>query len=345
MADHAATQASDAPHAAGEGDHHVVRHEVNDALVTILPWGISIVFHLGLILMTIFVAWTTIAATGEDEVIIPVIKLSATPGAPLQMRQTEQRVTQSTTERRAIQRVPTQSPQQTEKAGPLAGKVEVKTQLIGGSGALSSGKAAPFGTAIDAGGAQFKANFFGSGGGNVKRLVLIVDATGSLMAEFPFVLAELKRTVNDLNERQSFTIIFFTGEKVIEVPPAGLKFADPQTKANVIKWIDPEARNVTPVGKNPVAAVEAIRAALRYKPDLMFLLSDNIAGTGQYELNTKTLLDEIKRANTSKTKINTIQFIEEDPSIRYGQKATLELIAEQSGGTYRFVPATELFLR
>ena len=76
---------------------------------------------------------------------------------------------------------------------------------------------------------------------------------------------------------------------------------------------------------------------MRYKPQLIFLLSDNITGQGQYELNQQRLLDEIKGANTSNTKINTIQFLYPDPLARIGFKPTMQQISEQTGGIYKFI--------
>jgi len=90
-----------------------------------------------------------------------------------------------------------------------------------------------------------------------------------------------------------------------------------------------------------------MQQALRYRPQLMYLLSDNITGGGtgatQYEIEQQRLLDEVQRANTGNTKINTIQFLYEDPLSKVpGKKGTLEQIAEMSGGIYKFVDAADL---
>lgn len=318
-----------------ERDEHeegAVREEVQTALINVLPWGISAVFHAALVLLAIFVVWTTIINVPDEEVIVPLVSLSPTPGAPeVQMRQEE--VKERVTERRTVQKTPTQ------QTNPLTSKVEVKVPIIGVSGAAAA-KAAPFGTTLDAA-AAFETEVFGLGG-NARRIVFVIDATGSLIDTFPFVIAELKRTIQELNERQAFTVVFFTGEQVVEVPPPGLQPATAEMKSRAIEWIDPSSHNVVPAGKsNPVAAIQR---ALRYKPELIFLLSDNITGRGRYEIEQQDLLNEIKRANASNTKINTIQFIYPDPLEQVGLKGTMELIADQSGGLYKFISARELNL-
>jgi hypothetical protein len=321
-----------------EGEHdereeQSVRDEVQTALINVLPWGISTVFHAALVLLAIFVVWTTIIQVPEEDVIIPLVTLSPTPGAPLQMQQTE-RVEQQTRERRTVER-----PQPTE-ANPMAAAVQVEVPIIGVDGAAAA-KAAPFGTTL-AGGGEFQTSVFGLGG-NARRIAFVIDATGSLIDTFPFVIAELKRTIADLSDRQAFTIIFFSGDGTIEVPPPGLHPANAEIKSRVTAWIDPASHNVVTAGRG--SPVGAIQQALRYRPELIFLLSDNITGQGQYEIEQQQLLNEIRRANTAGTKINTIQFIYPDPLERMGLKGTMELIAEQSGGLYKFISAKDLNLR
>ena len=52
---------------------------------------------------------------------------------------------------------------------------------------------------------------------------------------------------------------------------------------------------------------------MRYRPELVFLLSDNITGRGKYEVDRADLLSMIDGANKDrKTKINCIQFIHPD---------------------------------
>ena len=75
-------------------DRGSLADEANAVLMALLPWGISVLFHVGLVLVAVFAIWTTVNQIDDQEVIVPMIRLSATPGAPLQMR-TEQRMSLS----------------------------------------------------------------------------------------------------------------------------------------------------------------------------------------------------------------------------------------------------------
>jgi len=311
--------------------------EAGVVVMALLPWGISILFHAALVVLAFFIIWAVIQEQTEEELIIPDVRLSENPGAPLTMKQME-KVTPSSA-RRSVTR--TTTPTQTSS---LTTKVNLKTPLIGVQGSVG-GKSSPFGTTVGEG-AGFNANFFGSGG-NARNIVFVVDASGSLLDTFPFVILELKKTVRDLSEKQSFTIIFFQGDEAVEVPAprVGMKPATAEVKQQVIDWIDPAAGNIQPRGgTNPLPGMQK---ALRYRPQLLYLLSDNITGGGtgatQYEIEQKRLLDEIERANTANTKINTIQFLYPDPLSKVpGKKGTLEQIAGMTGGIYKFVDAGDL---
>lgn len=318
-----------------------VKEAVSGALSgALIGWGVSILMHAGLVLLAAFLVWSYIEKVSEEEVIIPIARLSEMPGTPMTMTEMQRQEQQSSaSQRRNITR--TTNPQST-----IQSRVTAQNTLIGLSGGAAAA-ASPIGTAIGTG-QDVGVGFYGTGG-NAKRIAYVVDASGSLMDSLPFVILELKRSIAELSEQQSFTIIFYQvgldgKSKVVEVPPRGLKRADAETKQRVIEWIDTSAGNVIPAGKtNPVAAV---KQALAYRPQLLFLLSDNITGSGQYELDQKTLLSEIKRANRDNTKINTIQFLYPDQLAQVaGMKGTLETIAADTGGIYKFVDAHELGLR
>lgn len=304
--------------------------EMSAYLLSILPWAVSLLFHMGFVLLTIFVVWSTLQPLRpEEEVIIPIARLSPTPGAPLQMKTTTKKKIKT------AQRVVTKSVRQTPTS--ISNKVDADIPLIGAAGG-APGKGSPFGTAVRQESGE-AATMYGTGG-NAKKLAYIIDASGSLLDSMPFVINEIKRSVSELSDKQSFTIIFFQGEEVIEVPPFGLKKATSDIKQKIINWIDTDSGHVTPRGStNPI---KAISRALSYKPDLVFLLSDNITGRSQYEMNQTRLLGEIRKANTSHTKINTIQFLYPDPLMKVGLKPTMEMISDESGGIYKFVDGREL---
>jgi len=302
----------------------------DDALTKLLPWTVSFVLHAVMVMLALFAVWSVIQQE-EQHVIIPMARLSATPGAPLQIKQTP-RLKADPVARRTVSPLRRQTPVQ------MLTQPRSDATLVGVLG--SSGNANPFEATV-AGGGELRAQFLGSGG-NARRIVFIIDASGSLIDTFPFVVRELKRSISQLSERQHFTIIFFQGDDVIEVPPIGIdaKRASSTIKQQTIDWLAKENYHVTPQGtSNPV---RALRRAFEYRPQLIFLLSDNITGQGQYEIDQSRLLEEIDRVNKSGTKINTLQFIYPDPLIQAGLRGTMEQIAERSGGVYKFVSKSDL---
>ncbi|WP_432797568.1 vWA domain-containing protein [Poriferisphaera sp. WC338] len=315
---------------AEQGDDLQLEDDKPEGFAAYAPWLISGGIHLILILIAIFAVWTTVTVIQDQQIVVPNIRLSDTPGSPLTQTDFKPLEQTSNTARRSITQIDT--PQTTLNVKPVT-----EVPMIGLAGGAS--KINPF-AADMASGAEFKTNFFGSGG-NARKIIFVVDASGSLIDTMKYVLLELQKTIRNLSDKQTFTVIFFQGNEVFEVPPKGLKQATASQKQAVIDWIDPRKHNVVPSKQtNPI---KALTQALKYKPGLIYLLSDNITGQGQYEVNQKHLLREIARANHSNTKINTIQFLYHDPLEELGRPGTMPLIAEGTGGVYRFVTEDELY--
>ncbi|MEX0746210.1 MAG: vWA domain-containing protein [Phycisphaeraceae bacterium] len=318
-----------------DDDKASVGEEINNVFMAMLPWGVALMFHAALILIAAFVAWVTVLAPDEDEVIIPVMRFSESP--PEQFEVEPDRVEEQT-EREVSRR---ERPEATRQSDAEQ-RVEVATTLVGLEGAADT---SPFATGSSG---DFGDGMFGTPTGNARRLVFCIDASGSLIDTLPHVIDELKRSVQSLSDQQQFTVVFFQGDDVLEPRPPGLRNATSRNKQDVIEWVDLDSYNVIPGGRsNPV---NAVRQAMRYRPQLIFLLSDNITGSGRYEIAQRNLLLEIDRANNSNTIINTIQFLYRDPLELRGGTSTMKLIAERSGtegnrGVYRFVSAEELHLR
>lgn len=333
-----------------------VKSEVSKALITVLPWGISTLIHTSLVLLSIWLVWVQVQSSQEEEIIIPSSVLSDKPGSPLGGSSTASKLSGGgggggRASIGGIRSIASSGIGGGGEGKGIGGKVGGKGGVIGvlgpgsGGGDGSGGKGSPFGGGIGPGsgeGVGFGSSLYGSGGGNARRIGYLIDASGSLIDTLPFVIMELKRSINELSEKQSFTVVFFQGDRAIEAPPAGLKQATPQTKKNVLQWIDPRSGNVTPKGRsNPIPALKQI---LAYKPQLLYILSDNITGAGQWETNQERLVAEVQVANVGGTKINTIQFLYDDPLAKLGKKRTLELVADKTGGIFKFVDARALGL-
>lgn len=165
-----------------------------------------------------------------------------------------------------------------------------------------------------------------------RRIVYVVDASGSLVDSFPRVLNELSSTINQLNEEQAYTAIFFGADGVTELPKAGLKWANRDNKRAASDWLDPENGNVTAWGRGDLLV--ALQLAADYGADEIVLLSDNLIGRHASQEKIDTLLDDIANLTHERVqRIHAIQFFTRDP------KQVLKSIADRFNGTHSLVAA------
>lgn len=297
-------------------------------IAAIGPWLSSFVLHATLIIIAVGLIWS-LPMVRENDPIIPSATLGKTRGAPLELA-TPQPPAESTT---------LEPLEQTDAADTLPSPLDVTLDqdrsLIGMFGRSITDASAftppppPQAAAM---------SFYGLSGGNARKVVWVVDASGGMIDTLPFVLKELARAVEGLSDEQSFSIVFFQQDDALEAPPPGLRPATPANMRTALQW----ARRIVPRGtSNPLKAIET---ALSYDPQLIYLLSDNITGSGQFEIDRDKLLRDIQRVNQQATIINTIQFLYRDPLEQAGMTPTLELLATQTGGQYRFLSRTELGL-
>lgn len=328
-----------------------VREEIGATITALMPWGISILAHVGLIVIAFFLVWQTIVT---EETPPHVTSLS-----------TAQELTTLTTE----------FPEPTEELSSSEATfsveispndpVEIKTighdftapqhlqgDLLGDITGLLDGPVESI---------KPPGDIFGDTGADT--IVFLIDASGSMVDVLPFVINELKEVVSKLQPRQEgkqlipkrISVIFFSGDGVHEVPGGGgvkgLREAMPQFKEQIRKWVALENFNYGTAGRGSAHVKSALTRALSYKPQQVILLSDNLTGGGQgatqHELMQDDLLDLIHEHNKARppAKINTIQFLYEDPLVRAGLQGTLERIAEETGGTSRFIGQEDLKLR
>ncbi len=304
-------------------DHHFDHHDhVSETTRRSLSWLISLLFHAGLVVIALFIIWSDALVADEDEdLVVPETKfINDIPTelfVPIQQTQLE-----ATTD------IPREIETQTVTKGDPLSELTLETEADLSQIGVAGSKPLPLGAKI--GDDDMGVGIFGLGG-NARKIVYVIDTSGSMADLFTEVKAELKESVNRLVDEQSFTIILFQQSKAIEVdqPSRGLKAATAKHREIALNWID-NPDNAYPGGKtNPI---EAIELALRYEPDLIFILSDNIRGEGQYEIDKNDLLKRIRDAKGGgKTRINTIEFGDEADKL-----ATMETIARQHGGRFVF---------
>ncbi len=297
--------------------------ETERAVKRIAPWVVSVAIHAAVLALGFMVTWTMVRVDEKEQPVI-VADFDAPTYEPVAALDREDPDTEAL-EMEWLQEVPR----------PEALKMEVDPlQLI--SQADSSSTPTDFAPPLPRG----SATFAGLLSSNARRIVYVIDASGSMIRSMRIVIEELARSLDGLSAEQSFAVIFFRGDEAVMVPPQRLVDATPDTKIQALTWIND---NIVPGGRtNPVAAIEA---ALRLESDAIFLLSDNITGSGQFEIDQQDLLELLDQLNPVTTEtgrrstvINCIQFLYPDPL------ETLKKIAAQHGGPkgYKFLDAREL---
>lgn len=167
------------------------------------------------------------------------------------------------------------------------------------------------------------------------RVVFVVDASGSMIDTLPLVLQELDRMIAQLHPDQRFTVLFYQKDQVIEVEPTGMKEATRRNKTQVSRWMDPKAGHIFAVG--PSYPLAAIKAAMDYQPDQVFLLADKIGVSLRAKEQSQQFLRELAEVNPGKSvQINTVHFFYPDPN------QALASVASGHEGTYRFVTLDEV---
>lgn len=179
------------------------------------------------------------------------------------------------------------------------------------------GGIAPFG--VPGGGAAGPVAPFMGGSGNARRVVYVVDASGTMMNVFPAVKMELRKALDVLKPIQEFNIIIFRDGDILAFNNSRLEPATPANKGRAFQWID----ELYPTGGTD--PMPAIRMAFKMQPELMYVLSDGFDMVADFE----ALVREFRDLNTNGVKINTILLeSREDPVLRNVMKR----IATDSGG-------------
>lgn len=301
----------------------------------IVPWIISVSIHAAVIFVAVFITWTVSNLPSKKDSVLIVADFNALTYDPVASLAGTSPVKTD------------QLPQPTTPSAPLADVIQQRLResdapplkLDPGFGAAASSSLDRFAPQSAAGGAAFA----GVSASNARRIVYVIDASGSMVPHLQIVLQELARSLAGLIPEQSFGIIFFKGNDAVVVPPAsGLSPGTVAAKSAAMKWIN---ENIVPQGgTNPIVAIQK---ALNLKPDAIFMLSQNITGYGAFEVDQRdlmTMLDQLNPRDSSTgrrlAQINCVQFLDPDPL------NTMEIIAKEHGGPggYKFLTRETLGL-
>jgi VWA domain-containing protein len=171
--------------------------------------------------------------------------------------------------------------------------------------------------------------FFGLGGQarGARRIVYVVDRSGSMMSTMHGVIRELKESIGRLRRTQKFHVIFFNSGQPLENPPRRLVTAVRSHKREAFEFFD----GIVPMGSTDPRA--AMRRAFAVEPDLIYFLTD-----GLFDEHAASLLKQLDRWNHNRSvRLFTIAYVDQ-------QGATvLERLAREHNGEYRFVSENEIF--
>jgi len=168
--------------------------------------------------------------------------------------------------------------------------------------------------------------FFGLGGQarGARRIVYVVDRSGSMLTTIDGVKKELRQSIGKLRRSQKFHVIFFNAGSPLENPPKRLVSAIQANKRSAYRFVDGIAAGG---GTDPRLA---LRRAFAVDPDLIYFLTD-----GEFDPKIVTLLSALNR--NRRVRIFTIAYVS-----RTGAPL-LERIAREHNGEYRFVSEDEIF--
>lgn len=303
------------------------------AVKQVAPWVVSVLVHAALILLVILVAGTAVLLRKEEETVLIIADFNATAYDPLVRLDLDPAETTDPLVQDLVE-IETFEPEINESLSDV--DVDPISVI---SDAASRSLMARFAPDVT----EATAEFVGISMTNARRIVYVIDASGSMIPYLRRIIQELARSLDALSPPQAFGIVFFQGDDAIVVPPVReLAPATPEAKLRALEWID--ANVVAQGGTYPPAAIER---AMALEPDAIFLLSQDIRGYGTFEVDQQELLDMIDRLNPvdpgtgrRKTVINCIQFVYED------ELQTMRKIAEQHGGPrgYKFLDKEELGL-
>ena len=195
-----------------------------------------------------------------------------------------------------------------------------------GGGNGDGGALAPFGVPGGGGGIGPKSTFVGVSG-NARKIVFVLDATGSMQSAFDNLRIQLRTAVQNLRAPQSFDIVFINEHNPPPLAPS-LLFVTPENKRKAQEYVDTMAPRG---GTNPLPALEA---AFKLQPELIYFLVDPSDFPDR-----KAVSDLVKaKAGGGKIKLNIIAFEGHDAE----NEKFLADLAKETGGVFKFVTKEQL---
>ncbi|HNO80192.1 MAG TPA: VWA domain-containing protein [Phycisphaerae bacterium] len=287
----------------------------------IWAWGASLGVHLILFTIMIALPWIQESIGGTKS---PLVATTDLNDAPKRVKFAMTPVESPFAKMQRNQEKPSRiTPDQQGTLRELSSPNKSDLSIVGiGTG---GGEFSKYG--LNMGGGQAGPQFFGLGGEarSARRIIYVVDRSGSMIGVFDDLRKELKRSIDGLRKSQKYHVIFYSTDPPVEAPPSRLVNAIRASKSRTFDFID----QVTPEGMTQ--PIEAMRRAFRLKPDLIYFLSDG-------DIPEAELLKEnLAQWNRDESvRIFTISYVSA------AGRQLLEEIARMHNGQFRFVSEYEL---
>ncbi len=288
----------------------------------VMPWALSLLFHLSLFVVTMFVVFMVLSEEQAEDVPDAIwADIPEGQMAPGEMRLQDVSVHRPVQKRQFVRKTVI-----TTEVDPTAKPVDII-----GLGASSAPPKVQMGlSTVEASGP--KSEFFGSGR-KAYNVVYVIDRSGSMVDTFDLVRQEMLRSIGRLRDTQRFHVILFSEGRPLENPPRKLIPATRRNKKDVARFLS----DVTPETRTqPISALQRAFAVLRGAKKhgkVIYLLTD-----GEFRNNAKVLhAVETLNAVESKVHINTFLYGAKPPEA----VAVMKDIAKTTGGRYTFVPSDQ----
>jgi phage FluMu protein Com len=306
-----------------EGQGEEVEETKSDAVVgflaTYLPtWGTSVVLHLAVVLLSLMGTWMVVKPPEKVEYQAEIRQEQQKKF----IRQERSAEKSRTTRRPETNRMSSFVFKRTENPIPDVANNQLRPiEVIGvGGGGQAYGGLAGFGTGRGGGGGG--TDFFGIGG-VARKIVYVVDRSGSMTDSIMYVKYELKRSIRMLKPNQSFYVVFYSSGPAVEMPSRKLVAATEANKMAAYEFID----GIVPVGQTDPS--DALKRAFETQPELIYLLTD-----GEFD---RKIVDLIDKLNAKKeVTVHTLCFI------YTGGEPILQIIAQRNNGTYKYIGENDL---
>jgi len=298
---------------------------VLDWLALYMPsWGTSFVLHVAVLVLAAFLAG------------VPIVEAHDSPytGAFLTVpkRDAEKRDAGQLDERKGEK-----TPWGLNELNPYRFVRMPDLHLFDGIGVLETSAEIPI-IGIGGGPRGGGPESFGTGSGgpgpfprewieDARKIVYVVDRSGSMTDSIDYVKEELKGSIGKLPDDKEFHVLFYSSGPCVEMPTRRLVNATERNKAFAYEFVD----GIIAQGETDPS--DALRRAFAVRPEVIYLLTD-----GEFD---RAIVGLVRGLNAGgRVRVHTIGFLYPRPGT--SAEEVLKQIAAENGGNYKFVSERDL---